>query len=198
MAYGETYVLLEYSNHCMALVHVIQYNSWSNVMSYEVDVVEIKTKKIAFKHTAEEMQFIEHYSPNKKLRTDEGEFLTGPAAVDELASYNLQSRRAMHIRSDRGNDKYIIWSPEFEEFVGTELSWLNDMHDVQAEAKDIIAECNLSVRTANKHKEYWMDVTLRKNLKIMELESRVHTLSMVTIILGGTLFGLALKLIIGV
>jgi hypothetical protein len=123
MAYGETYVLLEYSNHCMALVHVIQYNSWSNVMSYEVDVVEIKTKKIAFKHTAEEMRFIEHYSPNKKLRTDEGEFLIGPAI------YDIQSRQAMRIRSDRGNDKYIIWSPEFEEFVGNELSWINDLRD---------------------------------------------------------------------
>jgi hypothetical protein len=98
-------------------------------MSYEVDVVEIKTKKIAFKHTAEEMRFIEHYSPNKKLRTDEGEFLIGPAAVDELASYDIQSRQAMRIRSDRGNDKYIIWSPEFEEFVGNELSWINDLRD---------------------------------------------------------------------
>jgi hypothetical protein len=92
-------------------------------MSYEVDVVEIKTKKIAFKHTAEEMRFIEHYSPNKKLRTDEGEFLTGPAI------YDIQSRQAMRIRSDRGNDKYIIWSPEFEEFVGNELSWINDLRD---------------------------------------------------------------------
>ena len=117
-----------------------------DIMTYEVDVVEIKTKKIAFRHTAEEMNFIEHYSPSNKLATDDGEFLTGPAASNEVQH---QQRRAMRIRSSEGNDKFIIWSPEFEKFVGQELSWLNDARDELNDARDELNKAKDELDTAN-------------------------------------------------
>jgi len=98
-------------------------------MAIPVEVIEIKRKTMGLCHQERDIDFM---TMNRDmLRTTNGMFLSGEAAYDEVVA-ERQSRRAVHIRDNRGQDKFIVWSPEFEEFVGVGL---NIIEELQAEIK---------------------------------------------------------------
>lgn len=100
----------------------------------EVDVVEIKSSTRNLHYTRDEVEFIKFNPNNGMIMTEEGGFLDGPAQND---SYHVERRRAVHYRDGRtGKDKFIIWSPEFEQFIGRPLRDLERLGDVELELSE--------------------------------------------------------------